>query len=235
MVVVVHGTHRNSQTLRTQFAEFAEAQRVIVLSPLFPAGIGDPLDVNNYKFIEYRGIRFDLVLLAMIEQVSKIYRLESERFLLFGFSGGGQFVHRFLYLHPHRLRAVSIGAPGLVTLLDAQRSWWVGTGGLGEKFGVEADLAEIRRVAIQMIVGEDDIDTDINVESTSPLFMPGANDAGATRIKRLETLAQSFRNAGIETRFDLIPGAGHDMGENLILARVQEFFGGLFDPPRRKI
>ena len=34
-----------------------------------------------------------------------------QRFALFGYSGGGHFVHRFFMLHPQRLWALSIGAP----------------------------------------------------------------------------------------------------------------------------
>lgn len=94
LVVAVHGTLRESQVMRNRFARFAEQRRAIVLSPLFPAGIGNPLDVDNYKLIEYRGIRFDRILLAMIDQVAAIYRLDTERVLMYGFSGGGQFVHR---------------------------------------------------------------------------------------------------------------------------------------------
>ncbi|WP_293865268.1 hypothetical protein [Steroidobacter sp.] len=221
--------------MRTQFAAFAEEHGVMVLSPLFVAGIGDPTDVHNYKLIEYRGIRFDEVLLAMVEQVAQIYRLAAERFLLFGFSGGGQFVHRFLYLHPRRLQAASIGAPGLVTLLDDQQPWWVGTGGLASTFGVEPDIAAMREVAVQMIVGADDTDTDILVEPESRLYMPAVNDAGATRIERLQALARSFRAAGVQVRFDLVSGAGHDTGEELVLDRVQEFFGTVLAGSRRAV
>jgi poly(3-hydroxybutyrate) depolymerase len=87
------------------------------LAPLFPSGIIDPSDEDNYKFIKYHDIRFDHVLLAMIDEVAIKYRVNKDRFLLHGFSGGGQFVHRFFYLHPKRLMGVSIGAPGRITYL----------------------------------------------------------------------------------------------------------------------
>ena len=40
-------------------------------------------------------MRFDLLLLAMVDEVERKYGIDARRFCLFGFSGGGQFVHRF--------------------------------------------------------------------------------------------------------------------------------------------
>lgn len=234
LIVAVHGTLRESQAVRARFARFAEQRRAIVLSPLFPAGLIDPTDVHNYKLIEYRGIRFDHVMLSMIEQVSATYRLDCERVLMFGFSGGGQFVHRFLYLHPRRLRAVSIGAPGLVTLLDPARPWWVGTADLREVFGIEPDLDAMRQVEVQMIIGSDDTSTsDVVVERSSRLYMPGVNDAGANRIERLRSLAANYEQTGIRVRFDLVPGVSHDSGQSTLITRVYDFFGDVLAGSRR--
>lgn len=225
LVVVVHGTLRTAQSFRDKFAEFAEAHRVIVLAPLFPAGIDDPSDENNYKFIEYHGIRFDRILLSMIGQVAQRFRVQTQRFLMFGFSGGGQFVHRFLYLHPDRLLAVSIGAPGLITVLDSARPWWVGTQGFKAMFGVEPDIEAMKAVRVHMIIGDADISTDIQVEPTSSLYMPGANESGTTRIERLRTLAASFERAGIPVRFELAPGVKHEALRPELIGPVQSFFG----------
>src|SRR5690606_39266483 len=99
-------------------ADFARAHRVVVLAPLFPAGMTEPGELSSYKLIRHGGIDYDRVLLGMVAEVAARYRLAGERFYLHGFSGGGHFAHRFLYLHPERLAGVSIGAPGIVTLID---------------------------------------------------------------------------------------------------------------------
>lgn len=75
-------------------------------------------------------MRFDLLVLDMIDPAAEIWPLSTDRFALFGYSGGGQFAHRFLYLHPHRPTALSIGAPGNVTLPDPVRPWPAGVRGL---------------------------------------------------------------------------------------------------------
>ena len=120
LAVVVHGTDRGMVAYREHFIDFAEANDCIVLAPLFPVGIPSQGDLSNYKLIRAGDIRFDHVLLAMVEELARKYRVDAERFLLYGFSGGGHFAHRFFYLHPKRLAGVSIGAPGVVTLLDGR-------------------------------------------------------------------------------------------------------------------
>jgi pimeloyl-ACP methyl ester carboxylesterase len=230
LIVLIHGTERGSQKYRDLFAAFADQQRAIVLSPLFPCGIEQPLDLENYKFIAYRGIRFDEVLLSMIEQISARYRLDADRFLIHGFSGGGHFVHRFLYLHPRRLLAASIGAPGMVTLLDSSLPWWIGTADLEQRFGIPLEVSAIREVAIQMAVGDADVETwEITVPPHSPLFMPGVNEAGRTRIERLRTLAASFERQGIDVRFDLVPGVKHEGWHPEFLKTVQSFFASVLN------
>lgn len=89
LVVLVHGTERGAQRYRDEFISFAESTQCIVLAPLFPAGIEVPGDLENYKFIEFRGMRFDLLLLDMADEVAGKYRLRGERFLIHGFSGAG--------------------------------------------------------------------------------------------------------------------------------------------------
>jgi poly(3-hydroxybutyrate) depolymerase len=115
LVVSVHGTERAVESYRDGFADLADKHQCVVLAPLFPAGIGDPDDVHNYKTVDYRGIRFDLILLDMVAEVGARWPVTTDRFYLHGFSGGGQFAHRFLYLHPNRLAGISVAAPGSIT------------------------------------------------------------------------------------------------------------------------
>jgi poly(3-hydroxybutyrate) depolymerase len=225
LVVIQHGTERNAASARNHLSAFAEEHGAVVLAPLFPAGIIDPEDLHNYKFIEYRGIRFDLALLSIVAEVAARYPVAADRFYLHGFSGGGQFAHRFLYLHPDRLAGLSIGAPGRITLLDDTQPWWLGTQDLAERFGRPVDPAALRRVPVLMVAGEDDLDTwEINNPGESN-WMDGAEKAGRTRIERLRTLEQNFRAHGIDVRFELVPGVAH-RGSPL-LPTVQRFFSAL--------
>ena len=71
---------------------------------------------EGFKYMREGDIRYDRVLLAMVDEVAQKLETRFDRFMMFGFSGGGHFVHRFFYLHPGRLLAASIGSPGAVTL-----------------------------------------------------------------------------------------------------------------------
>ena len=223
LAVLVHHTGRTASLLRDEFVDFAEANQCIVLAPLFPSGIIHPNDLNNYKHILYHGIRYDLVLLDMIEEISAIYRVHTDKFLMHGFSGGGQFVHRFLYLHPQRLMGASVGAPGTVTLPDDDKDWWIGIRGMEERFGISLDIDALRSVPVQLVIGDNDIETwEVTVRTTSNFWMEGINDAGETRIDRLKALQRGLDSLGVKTRFDFVPGVAHH--GVLIQEPVKAFF-----------
>jgi dienelactone hydrolase len=210
LIVAVHGTGRTATAYRDGLASLAERTRSIVLAPLFPIGLIEPGELSNFKRLKFHDMRFDLLLLSMVDEVERKYGIDVRRFLLFGFSGGGQFVHRFYCLHPHRLAAVTIGAPGNVTLIDDSRDWWVGTRNLRDEFGIGLDLAEMRKVRVQMIVGAEDTETwEITVKPGDAAWMEGANDAGRTRIDRLATLKANYEKHGIAVRHEVIPGLAH--------------------------
>ncbi len=223
LVVVMHGTGRGFVGYRDAFAEFGRWNNCVILAPLFPIGVLGDDNRDGFKYMREGDIRYDKILLAMVYEVGQRYGLDVGRFALFGYSGGGHFAHRFMMLQPHRLWAVSIGAPGSVTLLDPTRDWWVGTRNVASLFGEEVNVAAMRGTPVQMIVGAADLETwEITHREGGRNWMPDANHAGATRPERLAKLHASFEAAGIEVQFDLVPNMAHD---GLKAApRVQDFF-----------
>jgi len=61
LAVIVHGTNRPAQEYRDRFVDFGEREQCVVLAPLFPCGIIEPGELNNYKYIKFHDIRFDNV------------------------------------------------------------------------------------------------------------------------------------------------------------------------------
>lgn len=232
LLVAVHGTGRTSfLDFRDGFSEFGKWNDVAVLCPIFPVGVLGDGARSGYKYLAEGDIRYDLLLLEMVREVAEKYDQDWSRFAVFGFSGGGHFAHRFAILHPEKLWAASIGASGSVTLLDADRDWWVGIRDVRERFGIDFDAAALAKVPVQMVVGDADLETwEITHKPGGTYWMEGANDAGATRPERLKSLAASFEKAGVSVRFDLVPGVSHDRIK--VLDRVKDFLAGVLRAKR---
>lgn len=237
LLVIVHGTERSAESYRDAFADFAEAHGCVVLAPLFPCGILEDNDMDNYKRLKFHNIRFDLILLDMVDEVSRRYCVERDRFdrfFLHGFSGGGQFAHRFFYLHPERLRAVSIGAPGAVTLLDETADWWVGTRNVQKEFGTSMDVRAMRDVRVQTVIGAEDFGSaEVLVPPSSRHWMKGANKAGADRQARLTAFQQELEQVGIDVERVTVPAVAHD--GFAILPTVKDFFARVLSADRSAV
>lgn len=173
VLVLIHGSDRRPQQLRDEFAAFCEAQKCVALAPLFPAEIERPQHLDGYKYLDTSAARYDLVLLQMLNEIRTRYGVPVEQILLFGFSGGAHFAHRFL-LHPERLTAVSIAAPGAVTLLDDRRDWPAGIRNVEQLFGVTVDPAKLANVQIQLVIGSMDTNTaGIAISREHPVWIEG--------------------------------------------------------------
>lgn len=228
LVVWIHGTERGPFRFIESNAKFADENDLILLAPLFPANTHGHKDLENYKLIDYKGTRYDLVLLSMVDEVGSKYRLKSNKFNLSGFSGGGHFTHRFFYLHPHRLNAISIGAPGMVTMIDNTRDWWVGTKNLYARFNAHMNIHAMRKVKVQMVIGAKDTQGwGDEIEKDSPYNMgdyPGAsyNAAGKNRQERMKNLKKNYEDNDISVEMVVVPEVGHD--ESGMFADMQKFF-----------
>ena len=203
LLAVIHGLSRGAERYIQQFTEFADRNRYVVVAPLFAQSV-------RYQELGIGGERADLRLFDLIDEVAEDLAIETARFDLFGYSGGGQYAHRFLYLHPARLRSVVIGAPGTVTLPDASRRWPSGVQGLAQLAGVPIDLEAIRRPRVLLTVGADDVMQD-DLNQT-----PWAMRAGSTRLGRARTLHAAWLVAGIEHDYVEVPRTGHGLDDRIV-------------------
>ncbi|MDK3020777.1 alpha/beta hydrolase [Pseudodonghicola flavimaris] len=223
LLVAVHGTMRLQSLYRDAFAGFGRFNNCVILAPLFPVGVRGDMESGGYKYMVEGDIRYDEVLLAMVKEAGDLISRSFGKFMLFGFSGGGHFTHRFLYLHPDRLKAVSIGAPGSVTLLDETMDWWPGIRNFEQVFGRGIDFAALKQIKVHMSVGALDTESwEITFPEDSPKYIPGANSAGKNRNDRLHSLRQTMEARGVEVWHDIAPGVPHDMRG--VFPYVERFF-----------
>lgn len=224
LLVAIHDTGRHNQHLRDQFAEFAESTNTIIISPLFPGGIIVPGDLENYKYLRFQNIRFDEILISMVEEVAARYGIDGSRFSLFGFSGGAHFSHRFLYVHPDRLHAVVVASPGSVTLPTTKFQWWAGLQNFEAIFGMPVPWDRICNVPVHLMVGSEDVNPKgIVLSNDNPNWIEGAQEAGANRLERLRTLFAQLKQSQVQVTFEELAGIGHEVGP--IVSAAIRYFG----------
>ncbi|PWY96193.1 poly hydrolase [Aspergillus sclerotioniger CBS 115572] len=248
LLVNIHGTSRNLSSIRTDLAPFADSTPCAILAPLFPANIDGPNDLDSYKVLRSATLRSDLALLAILDEVATIWPgIDTEKIFLAGFSGGGQFAHRFLYIHPERLAAVSVGAPGRVTMLDQGLAWPSGIADVEGIFGRGLNKDLIRQVQIQLVIGSEDTKVHGGKEfwdwakKTLAKRMAAetvANKASGTsgmgkrevvlmdqgRSETLQELQSRWKEDEIEATLDVVDGVAHNS------AGVQECVLGYLKP-----
>lgn len=214
-----------------------------VLIPAEPyrarADLQFPHGCNAYKYLSYpqdgspmAGTRYDLTLFDILQQVKDDWGfINIETFGLAGFSGGGQvslphspysckstdhtqFVHRLLYLHPHRISTVSIGAPGSCTLISPS-PWPRGTLDTATVFGITIDPSTFKSTAIHIIVGSEDH------------YHPVNDDGSEYPLSRYEIaveLHDNFTKHEIRHDWVVVEGGWHET--DLFRPQVQDFVIG---------
>lgn len=230
LIVAVHGSSRNAKDLRDGFATFAERLGCFVLAPLFPMDLDSSVPDEEYKQLVGDRLRYDEIVWAMVEELSSVVRTRFSKVLLFGFSGGAQFVQRLLYVDPARLAAVALGAPTYVTLPSMNWNWWSGLGDFQSVFGRAVDWDAVRRVPVQLQCGtEDRLDCDIY--SAGEMGMDALTYAtyGRTRIERVQLLQRHYERVGVSSRIAMIPGAAHSWSPHVEAAKP--FFEQIIAPP----
>lgn len=213
LMVIIHGTGCGVEGYLKAARGYADRHHMALLAPVFPGGLVQRDDFNSYKLLSCDGIRYDQVLLNMVDEMKKRYPgVKTDKMFLFGHSGGGQYANRFLFVHPERLRAVSIGAPGRPTYLNKGEDYFWGVRDFKDYFDKDIDLEAVRRVPVQITVGE----LDVKYIGDSPY--------GTNRVERMKSLEKNLREHGVNVRLAILPGLEHGDGERDRVEAAQRFF-----------
>jgi len=225
VLVSVHGASRGAEAHAQAWTEIAERHNLVVVAPLF-----DMHNFPDYQRLNLKGPRADLALHKILEEVGRLTGADARRFYLYGFSGGGQFAHRYALMHPERLRRVAVGAPGWWTLPDSSLGYPLG---VKKTDGVPADVrfrvAEMLRLPLVVIVGEQDTERDRSLRQEPRVD----HLQGRHRLARARTWFEQARRVaeenGIANGFELhiVEGVGHNGTHPAIIARAAAF---LFPP-----
>jgi pimeloyl-ACP methyl ester carboxylesterase len=167
--------------------------------------------------------RVDLQLIAMIEhardRLAAQGREMQPRVLITGFSASGMFVNRFAVLHPQRVLAAAVVSPGgwpLAPVISARGQtlpYPVGIADVEPLTGAPIDLDELRRVRFVFALGDADTNDavpyrDAFSSTDEALIM---RSFGRTPAARWDAARRLYANAGLQARFRLYRGIGHQV------------------------
>lgn len=235
LLVYIHGTRRMVSAIQKDgdLISFAESTPCAVLAPLFPAGLDGPNDLDSYKLLRSKTLRSDQALWSILDEVAHRWPgISTKKVFLMGFSGGGQFAHRLLYLYPERVAAVSAGAPGMATVLDDAKKWPAGVADVESLFGKRVQKDLIRQVQIQLVVGSEDNalhggeefwewvrEMKARMKKTTTVDSEnkekegeGLGDMRKGRLDTLRELQALWKQDNIEARLDIVEGMAHEEG-----------------------
>ena len=166
-------------------------------------------------------VRYDLQLIAMIDDARR--RLAdvgievNRRVFMMGFSSSGMFANRFSLLHPDRVKAVAVGAPGVsmactATWKGETLNYPVGTADIGALIGLSIDMTRVRHMPMYFYMGDQDIHND---PAPVPSCFEPAHGAqilrlfGANQVERWPEYERLYASAGCDAQFVLYPNIGH--------------------------
>lgn len=213
LLIAVHGYSRNAREQVEYFAPLCEATGMVLAAPHF----------NHTEWSSYQrlggpgeGPRADQALDEMVHELRRELDLLLGHVSLFGYSGGGQFAHRYLMAHPARITRAVVAAPGWFTFPDRERPYPYGAR-IGRRLeGVRMEAEAFLRVPVLVVVGEhDDDDKSENLRHSMRLDLQQGTSRleRATRWVRAMQDAAAALNTPTRVRFASLPGAGHSFAE----------------------
>ncbi|HMA11907.1 MAG TPA: hypothetical protein VKO83_08465 [Steroidobacteraceae bacterium] len=206
MLVSVHGYTRNALSHAIRFRGLADRHGAVCVVPCF----------SHSRHRRYQqlapgigGEAPDAALCGLLDLVADARRLQERPAAWFGFSGGGQFVHRFALRHPHRVAAAAIAAPGWYTFPDAGTDW---PRGLRVTEGApRPDIEALLGIPLLVLVGDRDTQQEALLNCSPEIVA----QQGSHRLERAERWVSAMRAAaaarGLPAKVTLerLRGAGH--------------------------
>jgi len=200
-LVLVHGITRDHDTLAAAFLPVAARLGIELVLPIF----------TTRRHGGYQRLRTADRSRTAAEVLDDILDHSgvsvAERVCMFGFSGGGQFAHRYALLRPERVAALSVGAPGWYTFPDPNQPFPYGVAPGSLPGGASAGLDAFLRLPVQVLVGERDTARDQSLRCSSRID----RQQGPNRVARAMAWIEALRRCRPEFTPDceILPGVGH--------------------------
>ncbi len=234
VMLSVHGISRNAREHAELFAPYAEAAGIVLMAPRFSRR-----NFRGYQRLAdgpKEELRADRVLNMMVADLNSRVGLCPSKLYLFGYSGGGQFVHRYAMLNPERVERVVIGAAGWYTFPDPDVKYPRGLR-LSAKRPLTFKWPDFLKIPMTVVVGEHDTSRDEALNRNHRID----KQQGMNRLQRgnrwIEAMRAAADRQGLDTGYALVPlpDTGHDFRQAMMNGRMGEVvFTHLFDEPAYK-
>lgn len=206
VVVSVHGISLNAAEHMVRMRAVAERVGAAVIAPWFSRQ-----HYRGYQKLLCRDgtTRADQALLDILDDVATRHGIDTSKVFLSGFSGGGQFAHRFALFHADRVVACATCAAGWYTHPTTGLAFPRGTqcGSGPDGMNPHPDAA---RVPMHIFVGsrDDVIDPNLNMDEDIVALQ------GVGRLTRARAWQEAMKSArgrdGSEVSLTVLPGLNHD-------------------------
>ncbi len=232
LLVSIHGSGGKKTDARGEakvkrdakvLTDLADEKGWVVLAPQFDE---DRFN-NDYQRLNFFGRRADVNLNQLLEEIGRLLpEILTNKIFLFGFSGGGQFVHRYAAFNPERIDRAVAGGAGWYMWPDESLPYPIGINPKSLPRGVRPRLRKLCDLNLRIVVGEDD--------STQGSFRRHYKGydllvlQGEGRRERAQNWVAALREFAAangwlcRVEFDIIHGTGHTRSDELVKS-AEEF------------
>jgi len=204
--VTVHGISENVDVHAQKFKPFAEKYGVILISPHFPASKFD-----DYQRLGRTGGRADLALKKITEEVRELTSTQREKIYLFGYSGGGQFTHRYAMAHPEDIERYAVGAAGWYTFPDDTVDYPQGTRESDELEDIVFNPNFYLRVPGAVMVGDLDVELDASLNQSAEITAQQGKNRYERGKRWIDAMSNEALKRGMSAsfKFQTLNGCAH--------------------------
>lgn len=208
ILYTIHGISRNAKEHIDGFRAMADRYGVIMIAPLF---LKESFPRYQQLGTNVQQHRADMAFDHILQDAHEWLEITPAPMKMFGFSGGGQFLHRYAMFYPKRVARMVLAAPGWYTFPDPDRKYPYGLKSTNEWPKLKFTLDKFLKVPTLVMVGdEDDLrDKDLNKAREIDSFQ------GFDRVERAERWVNANRNMArsydivADFHLETIPNASH--------------------------
>lgn len=229
ILFTIHGISRNAKEHIHGLIPQADRHGTILVAPLFLK--------TNFPRYQQLGTnaqqeRADMAFDHVLQDVHEWLKIPPAPMRLFGFSGGGQFLHRYAMFYPKRVARMVLAAPGWYTFPDPDRIYPYGLKSTRDWPHLTFSLGKFLQIPTMVLVGgEDDLrDKDLNTDREIDSFQ------GLNRVERAERWIGANRNLArsydlpSDFRLEHVPNASHAYESYIAHPPfTEQVFGFLFE------